>query len=142
MQKKKGFTLIELLVVIAIIGLLATLSVVAYNTARAKARDTKRIADIKQVQTALALYYTDNNGYPATEDIVTGSAIATNSVTYMSKMPKPPTPTNDGSCAANITDYTYTSANSNTYTISYCLGGSTGEMAGGYATATPGAIKQ
>src|SRR3989344_3413947 len=61
---RKGFTLIELLVVIAIIGLLSTLAVVALNNARLKARDAKRVADIKQIQTALELYYQENTAYP------------------------------------------------------------------------------
>lgn len=142
MTQKKGFTLIELLVVVAIIGLLATLSVVAFNTSRAKARDTKRVGDVKQIQTALAMYYADNNGYPATADFVTGQAIASGSVMYMNKIPTPPLPSNDGSCPVGITDYVYNSANSNTYTITYCLGSVTGDLSGGYATATPGAIKQ
>ena len=59
--RQKGFTLIELLVVIAIIGLLSTLAVVALNSARAKARDAKRVADIKQVQTALELFFNDED---------------------------------------------------------------------------------
>jgi prepilin-type N-terminal cleavage/methylation domain-containing protein len=49
MKTKKAFTLIELLVVIAIIGLLATISVIALNNARAKGRDARRVADIKQI---------------------------------------------------------------------------------------------
>jgi len=80
MRKAKGFTLIELLVVIAIIGLLSTLAVVALNSARQKARDAKRVADIKQVQTALELFYNDNSGYPWTpngdEEVVIGRAAA------------------------------------------------------------------
>ncbi|OGH86529.1 MAG: hypothetical protein A2493_03135 [Candidatus Magasanikbacteria bacterium RIFOXYC12_FULL_33_11] len=65
-MNKKGFTLIELLVVIAIIGVLSTLAVVALGSARQKANDAKRLSDIRQVQTALELYYTDNNAYPTT----------------------------------------------------------------------------
>lgn len=63
-SNQKGFTLIELLVVISIIGLLASVVLVSLNGARVKARDVKRIADLKQMQTALALYYDTNNAYP------------------------------------------------------------------------------
>ena len=62
--RNKGFTLIELLVVVAIMGLLAALAVVALNNARARARDARRVSDVKQFQTALELYYLDQNEYP------------------------------------------------------------------------------
>jgi prepilin-type N-terminal cleavage/methylation domain-containing protein len=62
---KKAFTLIELLVVIAVIALLSTLSVVALGGARAKARDARRLSDIKQIQTALEMYLDSSGTYPA-----------------------------------------------------------------------------
>ncbi len=69
-MNKKGFTLIELLVVIAIIGLLSTLAVVALGNARENARDSKRLSDLKQLQTALEVYFNQNNTYPVFEPSV------------------------------------------------------------------------
>ncbi len=60
MKNRKGFTLIELLVVIAIIGLLSTLAVVQLGDARAKARDAKRISDVKQVSTLFEMEGADH----------------------------------------------------------------------------------
>ncbi len=60
----KGFTLIELLVVIAIIGMLSSVVLASLNSARAKGRDARRMADIKQMQLAIEMFYHDNNRYP------------------------------------------------------------------------------
>src|SRR3989344_5631831 len=122
MIKRKGFTLIELLVVIGIIALLSTLAVVALNNARLKAREAKRVADIKQTQTALELYFQDqaSPGYPvkgtAASPVTLGSATelcisSTNGIaatcagtTYMGVVPANPTP--------NGTAYSYHSVTS------------------------------
>ena len=71
---KKAFTLIELLVVIAIIGILSSVVVASLNSARVKARDARRVADLKQIQVALELYYDANNKYPAALTALVGSA--------------------------------------------------------------------
>jgi len=65
MKNQKGFTLIELLVVIAIIGLLSTMAVVSLNSARGKARDAKRVSDVKQISNLIemAAANTASGGY-------------------------------------------------------------------------------
>ena len=65
-ERSRGFTLIELLVVIAIIGILGSIVLASLNTSRKKGRDARRVADVKQVQTALELYLdnTKPNSYP------------------------------------------------------------------------------
>lgn len=64
---KRGFTLIELLVVIAIIGILSSVVLASLNGARRKGRDARRIADVKQIQLALEMYY-DNISPPEYPD--------------------------------------------------------------------------
>jgi len=61
-NKNKGFTIIELIVVITIIAVLSTIVIGSVNQYQAKARDTRRIADIRQIQKAFELYRIDNNG--------------------------------------------------------------------------------
>jgi len=130
----KGFTLIELLVVIAIIGLLSTLAVVALNSARQRSRDAKRVADIRQIQTALELGFSEVSSYPPVNSATTlgtgdavrlcqssatvqswtnaagstatapGAACSSTGTTYMGLVPANPTP--------NGAAYVYTSLNS------------------------------
>lgn len=59
-----GFTLIELLVVISIISLLASIVLASLNSARAKARDARRVSDIREIEKALYLYYDNANAWP------------------------------------------------------------------------------
>lgn len=140
-MNKKGFTLIELLVVIAIIGLLSTLAVVALGSAREKARDSKRLSDLKQVQTALELYYADNTAYPTEATAVTlgstsvaclnstGFTTASCTDPYMGQVPADP----------GSNTYSYTSADGTTYTITATLEGAVNGL-DGQVTASPAGI--
>ena len=61
-NNNKGFTLIELLVVIAIIGILSSIVLSSLSSARARARDAERLAEMKNIEKALAIYALNNNG--------------------------------------------------------------------------------
>jgi general secretion pathway protein G len=153
-MNKKGFTLIELLVVIAIIGLLSTLAVVALNSARQKSRDSKRVADIKQIQTALELYFADAGYYPQTNSSemgVIGTSLCSTGwvntgcgtgTTYMGLVPKAPTPADCAVAADNTYIYTQTGSTAGAgYTITFCLGGKVGDLVSGNHTASPNGIQ-
>jgi general secretion pathway protein G len=110
MLRSRGFTLIELLVVIAIIGILSTIVLASLNTARLKSRDARRIADIKQLQLALAVFYDSKAGYPSALSCLASGG-------YISSVPKDPstnadypyTPLGSGLCncasVSNVTSY-------------------------------------
>lgn len=122
MKKQNGFTLIELLVVVSLLGILATLVIANMNSARERARDAQRKSDLRNIQTALRLYYNDFAGYPTSSgglivgcggNCTWGSAWIRNGVTYMNILPKDP-------LAAQ--SYTYTGvAGNEDYTLKSCL---------------------
>ena len=58
-MRSRGFTLIELLVVIAIIAILAAILFPVFARARAKARQTACLSNVKQISLALQMYAQD-----------------------------------------------------------------------------------
>ncbi|MDB5178053.1 MAG: fimbrial protein pilin [Candidatus Saccharibacteria bacterium] len=62
--KQKGFTIVELLIVIVVIGILAAITIVAYNGIQQRGRDARRLSDIGAIKKALELYKTDTGTFP------------------------------------------------------------------------------
>lgn len=62
-NRQSGFTIVELLVVIVVIGILAAITIVAFNGIQNRARDTERKSDVAAVVRALNLYNIDNGDY-------------------------------------------------------------------------------
>ncbi len=89
--RDRGFTLVELLVVIAIIGILATVAMVSLNSARIKARDSKRLADIRQIALALEFCYNETQKYiPSASFPIAGASMTCGGNTYITAMPANP----------------------------------------------------
>lgn len=94
LNKEKGFTLVELLIVIAVLGVLAGVLIIAINPAAQmrKARDTKRKANVAQIQHGIELYRSDRGTYPEQSRLSScGSSLIEGSVTYISNIPCDPT---------------------------------------------------
>lgn len=162
-KKTSGFTLIELLVVVAIISLLSSIGLIAFQSARAKSRNAKRMGDMTQMNTALELYFATNKGYPSgTLGVPNGLAPQ-----YLSSVPNAPVPSDgvcDGlnhgaSCVASDPNCNNVAANSYyyipqgapfvfsgvsvypSYSYYFCLGDQTGNFSAGERVLTPTGVK-
>jgi prepilin-type N-terminal cleavage/methylation domain-containing protein len=128
-KNTNGFTLTELLIVITIIGTLASLVIVNFRSAQMRGRDGVRKSDLRNIQTALRLYYNDFGRYPSSAPAAGGAIVGCGTVaapasctygsvwtkagtTYMSILPDEPLKT---------PDYVYTYVNDDDYTLRACL---------------------
>lgn len=91
---QRGFTIVELLIVIVVIGILAAITIVAYNGIQGRARDTARTSAITSVMKALEYYRVDNTAYPSVGTDNVGYPLSTLSTalvpTYIKAIPNDP----------------------------------------------------
>ncbi len=62
---EKGFTLVELMVVVAILAILAALAVPRISNATDSAKQAQIMSDLRTIDSAITMYYTDVGTYPA-----------------------------------------------------------------------------
>ncbi len=142
-KNRKGFTLVELLVVIAIIGLLSTLAVISLNSAREKARDATRISDVRQLQTAMELWFDSNSqsydlGATCEDQAVSGCTTLNAVASNIDQLNDPSFGTGaDPLCSASQAEncnYAFGSTDVNTYIVHFFLETDTGGYAAGSHT--------
>ena len=64
-KRNQGFTLIEIAIVVFVIGVIASITIIAFNQVQKDSRDQKRTSDALAIKNALSHYYSDNNEYPS-----------------------------------------------------------------------------
>ncbi|MHC4460881.1 MAG: type II secretion system major pseudopilin GspG [Planctomycetota bacterium] len=93
--QQAGFTLIELMIVVVILGLLATIVMPRILDRPEQARRMKAKVDIRNIESALALFKTDTGRFPTTSEglevLVSDPGIkGYNSDCYLDKVPLDP----------------------------------------------------
>ena len=115
-----GFTLIELLVTISIIGLLSTMAVVALGSAREKARDAKRVSDLKSLSNLIEMgradlgddaAIVDCEGQYADTTLCTGGELGTQTNNFKDPAGLVPCEGFSGSQSSNVCAYSISASN-------------------------------
>ena len=111
---KNGFTLFELLVSISIIAIMTALASVAFSGAQKKARDSRRVQDLKLIQVAAEQYYSQNTyTYPTTYTAGTAWTPSGSTTAILESFPTDP---------KNVTPYVYGCSPASACTpTGYCL---------------------
>lgn len=74
-NRQPGFTIVELLIVIVVIGILAAITIVAYNGIQGRVVAAVLASDLDSAAKKLKLYQVDNSSYPTSIDC-SGSPVA------------------------------------------------------------------
>lgn len=85
---RKGFTLIELLVVISVMAVLISILSASFTTAQKRARDAKRLGDMKSIQQGLEQCFGLVGTYPAA--VTPGSALTCGNRNVIERIPNDP----------------------------------------------------
>ena len=75
---RKGFTLIELVIVIAILGILAGIAIPRFINASATAKGARIVADLRTIDSAMAIYNAKTGYYPQIQPFGDSTALTTN----------------------------------------------------------------
>ncbi len=106
------------------------------QSARGSSRDAKRLSDVRQLASALELYFNDNNKYPSQ----LSDLLAAGQYNYIGALPTPPTEL-DGSCTVEQNKYAYTLTSPTEYRLTFCLGAKTGGYSAGVRVLSPSGIQ-
>lgn len=85
-KKQTGFTIVELLIVIVVIGILAAITVVAYNGIQGRANDMAIQSDLQSIAKKIELYRVDAGVYPAGAAQLTSLALKASKNAYGNHM--------------------------------------------------------
>ena len=100
-KTRSGFTIVELLIVIVVIGILAAITIVAYNGIQSRGRDADRVSDMNALKKSLALFHAEKGYYPAVNDM-TSLTFRRDTLKIPEGIVNPPGTTNTiGYCWAN-----------------------------------------
>jgi len=125
-----GFTIVELLIIIVVIGILAALTIVAYNGIQSRAQASAVSSVLSQTSKKLALYAVDNGAFPA--DLATIGITNANTTTFQYTVNNSATPQTYCVTATNGTT-SYKSSSAAPVPVS---GGCVGHGIGGVAPIT------